>query len=281
MLTTPQVQEQQLTAEARKGQIVQHVLEADAALKESDQGRSFYAFWEFLISAQRQEELQALLTAVYQLPDLQHIDPTQGQRLRRLKRSLIDAAAKIVESNRRLGEQLRKLLDEQNLAEARRVMELATEIKQSAVQLTANPPDDETFLLVETDPAIDMPLERPLWTPPTTTNYTDIEPKVALLDLSAIDLKALFDQFYVDESRLHRHIAALLEQKPFVTLGEIAAVYPITQGLAELVTYFGIAARDEACQINGEQWEEIRLGPNGQIVRLPLVIYQKPGKGYV
>lgn len=273
-----QVQEQQLAAEARKGKIVQHVLEADTALKESDQGRSFYTFWEFLISAQRQEELQELLAAVYQLPDLQHIGPSQGHRLRRLKRSLIDAAAKIIESNRRLGEQLRKLLDEQNLAEARRVMELATEIKQSAVRLIANPPDDETFLWIETDPAVDMPMERPLWTPPITTNYADIEPEVALLDLSTVDLKALFDQFYVDESRLRRQIAALLEQKPTVTLGEIAVVYPITQGLAELITYFGIAACDDACQIIGEEWEEIRLGSYDQIVRLPLVIYQKPSR---
>jgi hypothetical protein len=88
----------------------------------------------------------------------------------------------------------------------------------------------------------------------------------------------LFDQFYVDESRLDRHIAALLEQKPTVTLGEITAVYPITQGLAELVTYFGIAARDKGYQINGDVWEEIRLGTNGQIVRLPLVIFQKTGR---
>ncbi len=72
-----QVQEQQLALEARKGQIVRHVLEADSALKESDQGRSFYAFWEFLISSQRQEELQELLTAVYQLPDLQQLEPAQ------------------------------------------------------------------------------------------------------------------------------------------------------------------------------------------------------------
>jgi hypothetical protein len=126
-----------------------------------------------------------------------------------------------------------------------------------------------------------MPLERPLWTPPVTTNYADIEPKVALLDLSAVDLKALFDQFYVDESRLHRHIATLLEQKSSVTLGEIAAVYPITQGLAELVTYFGIASRDEACRINGNEWEEVRIGGNGQIVRLPLVTYQKLGREHV
>ena len=270
-----QVQEQQLTLEARKGQIVRHVLEADAALKESDQGRSFYTFWEFLISAQRQEELQELLTAVYQLPDLQHIDLTQGQRLRRLKRSLIDAAAKIVESNRRLGEQLRKLLDEQNLAEARRVMELATEIKHTAVSLSANPPDDKAFLWIEATPAVDMPLERPLWTPPANTSYADIEPEIDPLDLSAANLEALFSQFYVDESHLRRHIAALLEQKSTVTLGEVTAVYPITQGLAELVTYVALASREDAHQIEEARQEEIGLGENGRIVRLPLVIFKK------
>lgn len=270
-----QVQEQQLALEARKGQIVRHVLEADSALKESDQGRSFYAFWEFLISAQRQEELQELLTAVYQLPDLQQLDPAQTIRLRRLKRSLIDAATKIVESNRRLGEQLRKLLDEQNLAEARRVMELATEIKQMAVSLAANPPDDKTFIWVEAEPLIDMPWERPLWTPPLTSTYADAEPAAAVLDLSAANLEALFSQFYVDKSRLRRHIAALLEQKPAVTLGEITAVYPITQGLAEVITYISLAVQNEAHQIDDGAWEEVEMAENGRIIRLPLVSYKK------
>jgi hypothetical protein len=276
-----QVQEQQLALEARKGKIVQHVLEADAALKESDQGRSFYAFWEFLISAERQEELQDLLLSVYRLPELQQLDSAQSLRLRRLKRSLIDAAAKIIESNRRLGEQLRKLLDEQNLAEARRVMELATEIKQAAVQLAANPPDENAFMRVEVDPEIDMPMERPLWTVPITTNYGDVEPEPATLDLSSANLAELFGQFYVDESRLRRHIATLLEKQPMATLGEITAVYPLTNGLAELVSYVALAVRDEAHEIDGNDWEEIGLGEDGRVVRLPRVIFRKAELHYV
>jgi len=270
-----QVQAQQLQVAAGKGQIVGQVLAADAALKESDQGRSFYAFWEFLISAQRQDELQDLLTAVYQLPDLQQIDPAQGQRLRRLKRSLIDAAAKVIESNRRLAEQLRKLLDEQNLAEARRVMELATEVKQTAVSLLDRPPEQEAFLWLEADPAVDLPLARPLWSPPLTTNFADVAPDPPTLDLSTADLEALFQQFYVDESRLRRHIATLLENQPQVTLAEVTAVYPLTKGLAELVTYLALATRDPAHQIDDSGWEEIVLGENGRLVRLPLVIFGK------
>jgi hypothetical protein len=258
-----------------KGQIINQVLKADSALKESDQGRSFYAFWEFLISAQRQEELQDLLTAVYQLPDLQQLDPIQTVRLRRLKRSLIDAAAKIVESNRRLGEQLRKLLDEQNLAEARRVMELATEIKQTAVTLATSPPQDKTFLWLETDPAIDMPLERPLWTPPPITSFADIEPETAVLDLSISNLEALFSQFYIDTNQLQRRIATLLAQKPVVTLGEVASAYPITQGLAELIAYVSLAAGDETHQVDESSWEEISLDGTGRFLRLPRIVFRK------
>ncbi len=270
-----QVQEGQLDAEARKGQIVGQVLDADAMLKESDQGRSFYTFWEFLISPRRQEELQELLTAVYQLPDLQKIDSAQGQRLRRLKRNLIDAAAKIVESNRRLGEQLRKLLDEQNIAEARRVMELAVEIKQTAVSLIPHPPDKKEFFYIEAAPALDMPLERPLWTPPVNVSYADIDLESADADLSTANLEALFNQFYVDESRLYRHIAALLDKKVTATLGEVTAVYPLTQGLAELVAYVVIASHDETHHIDETGWEELALAENGRVVRLPLITFRK------
>jgi len=271
-----QMQEQQLAQEARKGQIVHQVLLADAALKESDQGRSFYTFWEFLISAPRQERLQELLNTVYQHPDLQQLAPAQSRRLRRLKRSLIDAAAKIVESNRRLGEQLRKLLDEQNLAEARRVLELATEIKQQAVQRTAEPPDGAPFLWVDGDPEIDMPWERPLWRPPETTRYADITPEADLSTLPRAQLEALFSQFFVDTSRLRRQIAALLEGRESVTLGEITAAYPLSKGLAELITYIALAAQHETAHgIDAAGWEDVPLGEDGRVVRLPLVRFHK------
>jgi hypothetical protein len=137
------------------------------------------------------------------------------------------------------------------------------------------PPADKTFLWIEAAPEIDMPLERPLWTPPITTTYGDIEPATAPLDLTASPLQALFSQFYVDESRLRRHVAALLEQKGRVTLAEVTAVYPLTQGLAELITYLAIATRDPAHHLDETEWEEVKLAENGRIVRVPLVIYEK------
>jgi len=51
-----ELQKAQLQPGARKGELVKYVLDADAALKDSDQGRSFYSFWAFLISPSRSEE---------------------------------------------------------------------------------------------------------------------------------------------------------------------------------------------------------------------------------
>ncbi len=97
-----EVQQQQLQANVRKGEIIGRVLDADEALRESDQGRSFYAFWQFLMSQTKQDELRDLLAQALEIPAVAN---TNEQRLlRHLKRSLIDGGSKIIESNRRLAE---------------------------------------------------------------------------------------------------------------------------------------------------------------------------------
>ena len=50
-----------------KGQIMGYALDAIEQLKQKDQGRSFYAFWQFLIADKSQEELKKLIDNVYEL----------------------------------------------------------------------------------------------------------------------------------------------------------------------------------------------------------------------
>lgn len=274
-----QVQQQQLVMDARKGEIVEHVLDADGLLKDSDQGRSFYSFWEFLMSTRRQDKLQSLLTAVYNLPEIGRMNQPENSQLRRLKRNLIDAASKIIESNRRLGEQLRKLLSEQNIAETRRIIDLAQDIKQLAIQVADNPPKrTKGFFELDGDPFIMLPIERPLWTPPIQNSYADvILPETVGDELSADDIAALTSQFYIDKTILRRQIATLLETKERVTLAELTAVYPLKQGLAELVTYVLIAEGDGDAEqaIDESIWEEILLDENGRMIRVPQVVFSR------
>lgn len=283
------VQKQQLQAGVSKGQIVGYVLDADIALKESDQGRSFYAFWQFLISHSKQEELRELLEKVYALPELPAAREDQ-QIMRQLKRRLLDAGAKIVDSNRRLAEQLRKLLDEQRLAEARRVQELIAEIKQAAIRLEQAFPEGAEFTEIDGLPDINLPMERQFWRPTVKTTFNGTEVALGAADLDEANWAALFNQRYVDESRLRRNIDILLDQRPQVTLTEVIHVFPVQQGLAEVVTYLAIATKNAQHTIDPTVNETVELGdgtvlpavatngaPADQVVRrvtLPQIVFR-------
>ncbi len=65
-----------------KGELLGKILGERDAIADSDQGRSFQAFWDFLMDPTRQEELGSLWEAVFSLPSVQTLGP--DPRLRRV-----------------------------------------------------------------------------------------------------------------------------------------------------------------------------------------------------
>lgn len=270
-----QVEEKQLESGTHKGRIIGHVLDADETLKESDQGRSFYSFWHFLTSPQKQSELQNLLDAVYGLREVQQIE---DKSLRRLKRDLINAGKQIVQSNQRLGRRLRKLLEEQSLAEARRVSELVHEIKQLYMSRREQPPLETTLVTIEGEPDIDLVLARRLWQPSAQPSFAEQELQIAEADMEEADLAVLYQQFYVDKRQLYKRVEGLLEQQPEVTLAQLANRYPIEQGLTEILAYFSLATDSEVHHIQPEIEETIPfhdLQERRLQIVLPQVIFRR------
>ena len=270
------VQEQQFQAGTSKGDILRYVLDTDAALKTSDQGRSFYNFWQFLLSPAKQDELRELLDTVFAIPELMHGEPEQ-QKVRHLKRHLLEAGSQVVASNRRLMQQLRKILDETYAAEAQRVRDLIAEISQAAMQVASDFPEDETFLQLEGTPAIDMPAERQLWEPASTPRFGDEQPQAGEANLAEANLQMLYNQLYVEEQMLRRHIDTLLEQHPTVTLSDVVAAYPIERGLTEVITYLSIAAKEGQHHIDNDVQDTIPLGPyvEGRDITLPRITFAR------
>jgi len=269
------IQEAQLQPGARKGSLVEFVLDADAELKSSDQGRSFYTFWEFLMAPTRQDELYTLLHEVNLLPDIQTVI-REGAVLRHLPSYLVAAGEKVVQSNYRLAEQLRRI------AERRRVRELALEIKQIALARISDAPDEATFLELEGLPAVFLAMERALWEPGETLSFDELPVNVDDIDLSSIDLSRLYSQFYVDEAVLREHIDTLLALQPEITLTDLLNQYPIKKGLSEILTYCAIAAQDARHLIDASSRERIpfsgaseRTSETERFVTVPRIVYRR------
>ena len=223
--------------EGSKGALLEQIMGERDAIADSDQGRSFRAFWDFLLSSRRQEELSDLLDQVLALPAVAELNP--DARTRRVHYDWLEAGEHTQRTVAQLSQQLRRFLDDQAWLENRRIMDLLHGIESKALALRAAPPPSPAMEIALPGAAIELPLERPLHTPPT-------RPAIAELRIEAgdedVDPHALFEQVTVDKARLARHIRHALQDRAQVTLAALVAAQPLEQGLAELIAYLQLGS---------------------------------------
>jgi flagellar motility protein MotE (MotC chaperone) len=247
-----------------KGELLDDVLGSRETIAGSDQGRSFQAFYDFLLSQARQEELSGLLDSVHRLTEITGKDP----RLRHIHYDWLDAAERTQATVRQLSEQLRRFLDDQVWFENRRVIDILRGIESHALQVRELKGVPVTMDIDAAGPAIRLPMERPLYAPVRRARIDSENVRPADEET---DPAALFEQVYVDPEPLRGCVRQALHRAPQVGLAQLVADHPIRQGVAELVTYlslkdgtFGIVFDDR----HHEQfsWEE----PDGRERRVTM-----------
>lgn len=122
-----QLRERIATWSGSKGTLLDHAVGDRNAIAESDQGRSFHAFYDFLLSRERQAEFGELLDKVLRLSALGDTDP----RMRKIHYDWLDAGQRTQATVRLLSEQLRRFLDDQVWLENRRVTRCVASSRRS------------------------------------------------------------------------------------------------------------------------------------------------------
>ena len=256
--------------EGGKGQLLERIFGERDAIVDSDQGKSFRAFWDFLMSPARQEELTDLLSKVFDLDPVIELQP--DRRLLRVHYDWLQAGEVAQRTVARLSEQLRRYLDDKAWLENRRIMQLIREIEQTALSIRDRAPDGTIIELDEPAPNIDLTMDRPLFEPP-------LRPQIEQMPLPEeldVPYEALFDTVYVDKARLAANIRQALQDRSQISLDELVQRYPLEQGLAELVSYFSIAAETNDAIIDDTQRKTLTWTDQGRYFRqatLPLVIF--------
>jgi hypothetical protein len=248
-----------------KGELLVELVSSRTDISSSDQGNSFQAFYDFLLSESRQDELAELLSRV------QLIARTDGDtRLRTIHHDWSEAAERTQQTVRLISEQLRRFLDDQVWLENRRVLDIVRAIESSALGCR----EDRPHLGLTVDLAglpIALPFERPLYSAqPSATVESLLDPA----DEQEIDVSALFAQTFVDQARLAQNIRALLPPRSSATLDEIVDFHPVEQGAAEIIGYLTLNEDDIGVTLDesGESLLEYR-DPDGNIhrARMPKV----------
>jgi hypothetical protein len=223
--------------EGAKGALLEDIMGERDAIADSDQGRSFRAFWDFLMSSSRQEELTTMLQRVLALPPIVELKP--DVRTRRIHYDWLEAGEHTQRTVARLSQQLRRFLDDQAWLENRRIMDILHNIETKALALRSRPPGGTVITIADTAAAIELPMERPLYTPSIKPLITDMQLQSGDDDM---DATALYSQIVIDNARLTRHIRHALQDRSQITLRELCDLQPLQHGLAELVAYLQLAS---------------------------------------
>jgi Protein of unknown function (DUF3375) len=247
-----------------KGDLLAELVSSRTDIDGSDQGQSFQAFYDFLLSETRQDELAHMLG---RLQALDQVDT--DRRLRTVHHDWSEAAERTQRTVRQISEQLRRFLDDQVWLENRRVLDLVHSIEASALSCRDAPPA-MGLEVYEPGVSIALPFERPLY---------DARPRArveSLLDPTAeteADVSALFEQTFVSQARLAANIRSAVPERGSALLSDIVAAYPVEQGAAEIVGYLALAEDD--LEVSVDEHDETRIdyvaGQGTRRARLPKV----------
>jgi hypothetical protein len=257
-----------------KADLLDNVFRQQDHLWNTDQGKSFRAFWEFLMSESMQEELESLLEKINAIPVILEIK--REQVVDRIKSNLVDAGDKVNRSNDGLIEQLRKFVEQKNLSESRHILQSIETVESLLIDHKGH--IDQQMSWIEIDglfkPTLIM--ERPLFNPPVKIAFEKTEVEEGRADA---DTYALFEQFYVDIEELKSNIRVMLRSKSQVALSELLERYRPTKGVSEILGYIQIATTDSKHYVNREQKETLQVEntDSGKKYHLqaPLIIFNR------
>jgi len=261
------------TSDAVRGTLLDDIFHEHDIIRENDQGKSFRAFWEYLMNPTRQDELDVVIDRVLALEDVADIDSSLF--LTQMRVNLLDAGDKVHQTQSQLSAQLRKFLDDKSYLENKRIAAMIGNIEKQAVKLRDTLPLNTptgTLDAIKVDVASTM--SRPLY---RVTKTPHLEVETLELGEADVDMSLLHEQHYVDPLVLRDHIRSALQHRSQITLAELCELFPPEQGLAEIMTYLHMACDDAGennlAVVDSQQQESIVLKETGQIVKVPQVIF--------
>jgi uncharacterized membrane-anchored protein YhcB (DUF1043 family) len=259
-----------------KGRMVGQLLDTYAALKESAQGQSFYAFWNLLSSPQRQQRWRDLVRQVYRLDG---IDPDlrANPLLERLSSRLLVEGERVVRSNERTAATLRRALESAATGEDRRLREIIGEIQRLALACRTLPPVDVSFFDLAGSPEVFASFSRTFWQPDSAGRITGaLTFRETTLDPEALErFRALTD---LNLPRLRDQVRTCLLADDSVLLSQVLHRFPPREGILEVAGYLAIAIQSSQHYVSEDQRVSIEFqtsNGSAELWRVPEVLFTR------
>ena len=273
---TKSIYQKHAEGDATKGDILGYTFEALDKLQKSSQGKSFYAFWDFLMTPSMQNAWDDMVDELYNSIDMSQIKH-DDLFLRNMKSYLYNSGKKVYQANDKMADKLSRIICENSNSQSVASKKVIQDIQSVLIQLATMNIKPDISLELETNPEISMPIERKLTMDKIDDVSYDKVIEIASDDISdAINVDKLFIDHSVDREILKNRINESLKRRSQVTLKDVVDESGgLEKGLSELFGYISVL-RGFKHDINSNKTQAIEFNSELQkVIVVPEIIILK------
>lgn len=273
---TNQIYQKHLDQSLSKSDVLDYTFDSLNQLRESHQGKSFYAFWEFLMDSSLQNQWIELTDELYSKLEEKGIQ-NEDRFLRGIKSYLFKLGKKVSHANDKMAEKLSRIIREGNSIDRDLVKKLITEIKKNLAVIGQNNMRPSISMELEIAVDLNMPFEKRLTYEKKENHIYNSKPKIADNDFSQVeDFKEIITRKTINKARLKSNINTILKHHNQTTLIKVIKESGgISEGLPELFGYFEVL-QDFQHEFNGQQIDVVFFDKkNNKSIQVPEIIITK------
>lgn len=259
-----------------KSHILEFTFDAIDELKNSHQGKSFYAFYTFMLTPTLQEEWGKLTKELYSTLKEKDIEITD-YFLKGMKKHLYSSGQKVSKANDKMAEKLSRIIRENEASKSENTKKIIRDIKKSLIELSKARIRPDVSFELEIDVDINIPFERKITFEQSEELVYKTKPKLADESIShSRHLNKLFSISVIDKEILRIRIREVLKNSSQTTLAEIIENFGgIEKGLPELFGYIGIV-KEFKHSIHPDKKQRIEFDiQNQKSIQIPEIILSK------
>lgn len=261
---TKSIYQKHAEGDVPKGEILGFTFDALENLQQSSQGKSFYAFWEFLMTPLLQDTWDKMVNDLYGSIDAKQIRQ-EDLFLRNMKGYLYNSGKKVYQANDKMAEKLSRIICENGKSQAMASQRMIQDIQSVLLQLAGRNLKPDLSIELETVSEISLPTERKLTLEKAVEITYDKVLEVADGDIAEAQYaEKLFVNQGIDREVLRLRIVHALKHRKQVSLPDIIKENGgLEKGLSELFGYISVM-RKFRHHIHPERTQTVLFNPELQ-----------------
>lgn len=252
-----EIYQKQIDPTLNKGGILQYTFDALDELKSSPQGKSFYAFWEFLLAREMQTELETMISDLFKTLRERNID-TSDTFLGNMVSYLFESGNKVYQTNDKMADKLSRIIRDNTSSMSDITKQIVQDIKNLLIDISKKNGSPDISLSIDDGIDINIPFDRKITFEQSENIEYTLKPTSSELNINDLnELGKVFSNIIIDKKILEQNIKSSLRDSSQITLSDVIAKHPLQQGLPELFGYFGVLNNFQHKTINAEKQQPI------------------------